>query len=322
LRLTKTPYRLPGIGDICFVTNADSDDAYLQFTRNKFHIYPEIRLCLDAVAAGEQFVDIGANIGHFTLPLGKKGARVLAVEAMPETAQLLELGVRESGLTNVVVVQAAITDRQGTVNMANTGAWAQIAVSGRGIEVPATTLPQLTAAHGFDRPRFIKVDTEGSEFDILSAARDWLADRLECELLLEFNSWTWHRFGRTANQGMQLLSALGYRMFMLDGNRLVQKHVGDCLEHCVAELFATRGPERRAYNGCAVATLSASQSLEILRRELTISVHHRRHAAIVLAEHWDKFSALEGVRDIVAALLADAHEVVRKGAEQLRSIAG
>ena len=61
-------------------------------------------------AGGGVFVDIGANIGVFTLPAALRARSVIAIEASPEIGEMLERNVRENGLTNVRVFKCAASD--------------------------------------------------------------------------------------------------------------------------------------------------------------------------------------------------------------------
>jgi FkbM family methyltransferase len=63
------------------------------------------------------FLDVGANIGTFTIPLadclahagpGRRPSRVIAVEAMPPTADHLLAGIKENNLTNVDMYTYAV----------------------------------------------------------------------------------------------------------------------------------------------------------------------------------------------------------------------
>src|SRR5689334_12221452 len=72
------------------------------YTRPGFEIGPE-----DVV------VDIGANIGMFTLlAASKTRAPVIAVEPSPPQFAALEANVAANGFTNVRAVQAAVSDRE------------------------------------------------------------------------------------------------------------------------------------------------------------------------------------------------------------------
>ncbi len=72
------------------------------------------------VRTGDTVLDIGANIGYYTLLfsqlVGANGL-VIAVEPHPENVHLLELNLRLNRVTNVKVVPVAVSDEVGTAEM-------------------------------------------------------------------------------------------------------------------------------------------------------------------------------------------------------------
>jgi FkbM family methyltransferase len=116
---------------------------------------------------GDAVVDVGAGVGEevrtFSRLVGPNGT-VLAVEAHPRAAELLRRNVRRWGVTNVTVVEAAVTARPGTLRLSDDGA----SVGNRlvregGVEVPATTLDGLLEEAGLARVDFLKMNIEGAE---------------------------------------------------------------------------------------------------------------------------------------------------------------
>ena len=59
-------------------------------------------------------VDLGANIGAFTIYAAQNAERVIAVEASSENLQLLEKNVKLNKLDNVFIENACISSRYGT----------------------------------------------------------------------------------------------------------------------------------------------------------------------------------------------------------------
>ena len=76
------------------------------------HTRNEIAFLRSVVRDGDTIADLGAHIGSFTVPLGKKAGRsgrVLAIEANPDTFRLLEFNVISNELDDwVTCVNATI----------------------------------------------------------------------------------------------------------------------------------------------------------------------------------------------------------------------
>lgn len=81
---------------------------------------PESEILGDFVRAGDWVVDVGANVGQYTLQLsglvGRAG-RVLAVEPVPETFAVLASNVRHFPHTNVTLLNVALSDGAGVAPM-------------------------------------------------------------------------------------------------------------------------------------------------------------------------------------------------------------
>jgi FkbM family methyltransferase len=128
---------------------------------------------------GTVFVDIGANIGSYTLSAARRGASVLAVEANPETAGKLSFNIAANGLFGVSVAGVAIGEAAGTMRLwsepsncgfatlveeLTTGQWAG---DWTARDVTVRPLAEVLAAYGVRRADVLKVDVEGFEDRVL-----------------------------------------------------------------------------------------------------------------------------------------------------------
>ncbi|MFK7874523.1 MAG: FkbM family methyltransferase [Paracoccaceae bacterium] len=62
-------------------------------------------------------VDIGSNIGLYTMPMAKTGAKVVAIEANPQMVEQLRCHVRLNGFEHVELFPCAVGDKSGAVNL-------------------------------------------------------------------------------------------------------------------------------------------------------------------------------------------------------------
>lgn len=131
-------------------------------------------------------IDVGAATGHITCWLAEHARSVDAYEAVPPVhEQLKKWSDRRN---NVNTVCMAVTDWVGASDfyvddkrLSNSGF--QDLVGGPCITVPTTTLDTVYG----DSPAevgFIKIDVEGSEYDVLKGAK-WLLARDEPNLMIE-----------------------------------------------------------------------------------------------------------------------------------------
>ncbi|HEX9368216.1 MAG TPA: FkbM family methyltransferase [Vicinamibacterales bacterium] len=132
---------------------------------------------LPAVLSGD-VVDIGANIGAFTLDAATRypAATVHAYEPDPRTFQVLRQNVEANGLSSRVRIwNEAVARESGTLRLwqgdgsVTASAYIQGAARGDFHDVPAVTLPAV-AARIQGRIGVLKLDCEGAEADILETA--------------------------------------------------------------------------------------------------------------------------------------------------------
>jgi FkbM family methyltransferase len=127
---------------------------------------------------GDVIIDIGAGDGSdlpaFSRAVGPNG-RVVAVEAHPRTALLLERMRKWNRLHNVTIHQRAIVNRRGAVYIDDLDAHIRNAVSfsrrgNRGHEVPGLSLDELCREEGLQHIDFLKMNIEGAERHAIEGA--------------------------------------------------------------------------------------------------------------------------------------------------------
>jgi FkbM family methyltransferase len=139
---------------------------------------------------GDTVIDIGANVGCFTLlaahRVGPSG-RVIALEPEPETYEQLVRNVARSGYGNVVTKRVAVGGRSGTARFHATkiALYSSMydSVDGRASvgtpqEVSVVTLAQVMDEVGAARCHYLKIDCEGAEHEILRSLDEATAARL------------------------------------------------------------------------------------------------------------------------------------------------
>jgi len=174
-------------------------------------------------------IDIGAQIGFYTLLIAHKldpsMGRVYSVEANPRTYQRLRYHVMTNELHHVTVMNRAIGEESGTVDLYpgpdhNTGL-SSVHERKRGI-VPVTvsqiTLDELVHKYGLRRCDLIKIDVEGAEGGVLRGGRRTL-ERFKPRLLIELNKPMLERSGTSPATLAVSLSDLGYKFYDVANGR-------------------------------------------------------------------------------------------------------
>jgi len=181
--------------------------------------------------------DAGAHIGLLTLLAGHANPKghVYAFEPMPETYRRLRLNVDLNGLTNVECVPHAVGEFESTAEIFyNTG----VALGGEsslrrecteafkvycpigeisGMPVPVIRLDEFVQKRGVTNLDLVKLDTEGTEPDVLHGMEETLRRDhpiLICEVLKGFG---------TEQSLEDILAPNGYRYYLLTPDGPIQR---------------------------------------------------------------------------------------------------
>lgn len=128
----------------------------------------EIDFLLAGTPQGGVFVDLGANVGLYTLPLALKAGpvgHVLAVDANPDIATVLDFNARASGLKNVAIACVAVGDHDGRARLEirkDDLAIVEIVEDPAG-DIEVKTLATILTEAGLARIDTLKADIEGYE---------------------------------------------------------------------------------------------------------------------------------------------------------------
>jgi len=188
---------------------------------------PDLAIAPRLLAAGECAVDAGANYGLYTRFLagavGPSG-RVFSIEPIPSTFSVLRSNIKGLGLSNVTLINAAVSDEPGEVTMTvpvhgggRNFYQAHIMKSGGQTSDHTFTvkaLPLDSAIPTNARIRLMKVDVEGHELPCMKGAMGLL--RRDAPALLIEVSGSPDAPGASADL-FALLSGLDYLPYASDG---------------------------------------------------------------------------------------------------------
>ena len=191
----------------------------------------ETRYCERVLRPGDVAVDVGANIGLYTLLfsqlVGPRG-QVHAFEPAPANARRLRVNLLLNDVANVSVEEAAVYSRDGSVTLNlfddRLGSWHTLGrpelpdpfrpghtlAPAGAIEVPAVTLDDYAARHGLEQIALLKVDVEGAEPDVLAGAAGLLEQKAVGAILFEVSLPQAESLGHDGLEPFERLAAAGY----------------------------------------------------------------------------------------------------------------
>jgi FkbM family methyltransferase len=159
-------------------------------------------------------LDIGAHVGTVSIYLARRFERVIALEAIPETFDLLERNT--AALSNVDAFNIAAGSEDGEIYFTHYPRHGQLSHVAGTTELPKTRRIGPIPARRIDSlgihdVSFIKIDVEGYELPVLEGAVETLK-RDRPLVLVEQGGNEEKHFGRPRDEASAFLTDLGMRL--------------------------------------------------------------------------------------------------------------
>lgn len=169
---------------------SESGNLFLTQISNKF----EISFCEKKISKNMNVVDIGANVGYYTVNLanivGEKG-KVFAFEPDPKNFSILEKNIHLNNFKNVILINKAVSESSSFTtlfqNSSNTGGHSIIKNedSEKQIVVETITLDEYFK-NFYDPIDLVKIDVEGAEYQIIAGGLNFFKKLKPKYLITEF----------------------------------------------------------------------------------------------------------------------------------------
>ena len=165
------------------------------------------------VKDGEAVIDVGANVGYYTLLASRlvgPGGAVLACEPEPLNTSYLRRHVQANRLANVTILETALGGGRGEVKFTRGKGRGRGHISEDGeLSVPLRPLDDIVAEWGHS-PAHLKIDVEGAEVDVIQGGMETLS-RLRPTIFLATHGRDVHE------ESCAILRDLGYELSSIDG---------------------------------------------------------------------------------------------------------
>jgi len=188
----------------------------------------ETQLLLSYVKEDSVVVDIGANIGWYSILLGRAASRggVLACEPIPSTIGFLKKNLALNGTQNVELFEHGLSDEDKELvfyfhpHVSGATSAKNLLESAEAVTVRARVKRMDDVLRGEGRIDLLKCDVEGAEIFALRGGLETI-ERTRPVLFIEMlRKWS-AKFGYQPNDIIELLRGLDYECFSVeDGGRL------------------------------------------------------------------------------------------------------
>lgn len=216
----------------------------LRFLQGGLPYEPDVSgALLRILRPGDTFVDVGANLGYFSVLAGHlvtETGRVISVEPDPRNLDRLCPNLYLNGLTHATVVRAAAGSVPGEarffLNQDDSGGSAlwdpglfpgndRSIASRTEITVPVRTLDDVLRDSGAAPPRLIKIDTEGAEHNVLQGALGTLRYGSVPYVIAELHPFGLNQLGSSQAALRGFMAEFGYETFALYFNDELPKFI-------------------------------------------------------------------------------------------------
>jgi FkbM family methyltransferase len=198
----------------------DEKDA-LELATNEIYEPVETALIKKALLPGDVFIDIGANIGYYTLLaarlVGPHG-RVVAFEPDPSNFRLLGKNIFQNGYSNVIPVNLAVSDRSRNAHLfrsrTNPGDHRIYDSGDRRESIPIRTVSLDDYFKKLDkRVHFIKMDIQGAEAKAFQGMKGLVRANRHLGLVAEFCGKNIKNCGSDPKRFLSALKSMGFKVF-------------------------------------------------------------------------------------------------------------
>ena len=209
-------------GHKLFLDKLDSLELFLHGSYEEF----ETETVKKIIKKGDIVLDVGANIGYYTLIFAKlvgKDGMVFAFEPEPTNFDLLKKSVTINGYKNVILIRKALSDRTGKTKLflseVNLGDHMIMDTKENRNSIEIDTITGEDYFRDLNKKiNFIKMDIQGAEIDALRGMSSLLQKMNEIKIMIEFAP-MWLKFGNDPLELLNLLNEYDFKISEIDVSR-------------------------------------------------------------------------------------------------------
>ena len=218
----------------------------------------ELNLIRKFIQPSDVFLDIGANIGLFSILAEEKKCSTWAIEPTPDTYQRLRENLALNKLKSAQIFNYALSDKNGEaiLNISENGmdAWNNISemeqseIGFKKVTIKTVTLDYFITEQKIptEKPVFIKMDVEGWELNVLKGGEKYLTKHSPV-LLIEFNDENFSKNNYSGTELISYMNSLGYIFFEFSNEKLVPHSTIPKYEY--TNLVAVKDPTILSHRG-------------------------------------------------------------------------
>lgn len=179
---------------------------------------------------GMVFVDVGANIGYFSLLAAKlvgTGGKIYAFEPESGNHGLLRKNIELNSYSNVQAIQKAVSNKSEStllfLSTLDSGSHSLYREAARGVQesvqVTTTTIDEFLESEGWPSIDLMKIDVEGAELGVLGGMENLVERSPNMKLVVEYCPFLIQSTGANPSDLLTKLSSMKFRIKLIDDKR-------------------------------------------------------------------------------------------------------
>jgi len=168
------------------VNNRDALRSFMYgFFKTHFFYMRSLGTLLSANSYYPVVVDVGANIGDFTLAMTTHAGKIVAVEPGEKSFRALKANIQINHANNVLLLRAAAHEKEEEVFLQGNSSDMYVTNVKKGQSTKGMPLEIITRKFGVESIDILKIDVQGHEMSALLGTLDLLQDKLVKLLIIE-----------------------------------------------------------------------------------------------------------------------------------------
>ena len=189
-------------------------------------VYGELdtKIIREEIHEGDIVIDVGANIGYYTLIFAQlvgKSGKVIAFEPESKNFEILKKNIEINNYDNVIVEQKIVSEKCGKMKLYVSDSdivghrIQQMKNLKNFIEVESVTLDDyMEKLHLDKKVNFIKIDVEGAEPKVLEGSNKILEENDQLKIFTEFNREVVKKYDIEPKEMIDLLYRNGFKIYL------------------------------------------------------------------------------------------------------------
>lgn len=211
------------------------------------------KLVKEIIKKGDIVLDLGANIGYYTLIFAKlvgNDGQVIAFEPSPDNFALLKKNIEINGYKNVILEQKAISNKTERTRLylsepprhtIHNSTIYNLHKDHKSIKIESIRLDNYFKTYN-KKVNFVKMDIEGAEYVAIQGMSNLLKENKNVKIVTEFNPFVLKEFGVEPVEYLKLLLAHGFKLYNINDEK---KKLFDVVN--ISELLKIYTPEKRNF---------------------------------------------------------------------------